>query len=190
MVIYTTLFIKTLLLNNIKKVIFLIISILAFYFMFKIEDDVINQQVINCIEKDNKFIYVLQQENKYELKVFDEIQLVNNNEMTYSETNGLAIFLFFLFLFTAIGVIISCFEEGWDYQENKKNTLTKLILCYEDGGAFYYILNDKLLANTKKQLYSHDIGSLINEYMRNSNIFPYHETKIEKRDRKISMLLR
>ena len=188
-------YIKTLIFNNILKVVFIILIICGFYWARSIPDGIVHTYVHSSFEDHGKYNYVVGRESSYEVKAFNEpLKIDKSGHIDYSEMPAGPILLYMVCGILSVVVLVMSFLDGddnnWDFIEIWKDLLLEEVKCSEDCGVYNYSLHGKLLTKSDKILNSFHVSTLVGEYYQNKNIYPdYLGTKSEIRESKIKNIV-
>ena len=181
--------IKELLVTNPFKVITLLVCIFCWYSAGTLKKQR-NQTLIYHEFEINGQWFGIHNESNPDVLVFNEKPLLigkkKNIYVWYNYHPGNA-FLWLGFGITLFILILGTFvEDGWEFDDIMKNTLSVFIRCDIEDGVFVYTIFGRLLGKYKNQLETtifHQLGSL-------SSIItlPKYETKMSKRDRLLRII--
>lgn len=185
-------YIKSLFRINPFKCSFIVAFLLLFIPFFHFDQISNTDNVVLSCKDGNKFVYLTKYGSSYLTKVVDEEIKVVNNTITYDSIHPVVIisgvFIFILFLTFIIPSFMD--DEGWEFSEVRSRVLISYVRCEEEDGMFYYIYNNRLLCTSNCIQNEWNVLHVLRGYIGSENLYPIYSTKSEKRDKKISELLK
>ena len=140
----------------------------------------------------NKFVYLIKDRTSYSTRSFDKEVKIVNNTITYNSIHPLVVVSGILMGALFMMIIIPSFsrEEGWEYKEVKSKVCLSYVRCEEEDGLFYYIYDNRFICKSNCIQNEWNILSVLRDYIGRKNLYPIYSTKSEKRDKKISEILK
>jgi hypothetical protein len=188
--------IQELITNNSKKLIFIIFGLACLYLSNVFDrDEVITQKVINQFTVDNKYVYVYVKSDGYHFKEFNKNMNVKNGILTYKETDTLYSVFMAGFVIVSILIVFLFFmglddhQIGWEFDDCWETAFATLISCEIQDGKYHYIIFDRLIDITDRQINSNNISNYlyINTFKQILNL-PKFETTSGRRDNLLKKL--
>jgi hypothetical protein len=192
---YLYYFLIELLKENPIKIIFTIVSLVAFYFALNFPDLKKEIKIEKVIKVESGWVYLYQKidENKikYETIYSPEELSLKSGVLVISKHNEVNLLFFFLSIGSFITVIIGTFDgSGWEIKHVKYCTIGRLIICEYENNKFYYTICGRLIGTSDRQ-YNNYKNICLNFHINSLNdilICPKFETKRGKRERILSKL--
>lgn len=182
--------IQELVVNNFAKLIFITIGIFCLYLTTYFEEDVENTKIVTTqFTANGKYVYVYESNSNYYFLKFDKVQKIKNGTITYKEGNDLYTLFMVIFIIVLVTTIILFFEGfndsdiGWEFDNCWETAFSTLISCEIQDNQYHYIIFDRLIAVSERQINSRNISNYlsINSFKQILNL-PKFETTSGRRD--------
>lgn len=178
------------------KSITLVVTILAFCyagtFDYKTETKTIFGQNMLVEGLDTTHTYLYKSEGNITCVSFRRpVKILPGNVITYKESNGLNALMWGIF---GLGVIILLFgtfgdnQVNWEFRDNWYDTLYSEVKVVEEEGKYHWVLQNRLLLSSEKEMNGMEVRNRVEDYIKNKNIFPEFYTKQDKRNRKLDKI--
>lgn len=180
--------IRSILINNPFKSVLLIVCFVFWYYAGTLKSQRIETTIYHQFEMNGQWYGVYGTDP--DIMVFNQKPvLIGKNKNIYVSNQyhpGNA----FLWMAFGVGLLVllvgSFIDDGWEFDDIMKNTLSVFIRCDIEDGVFVYTIFGRLLGKYKNQLETtifHQLGSL-------SSIItlPKYETKMSKRERLLRII--
>lgn len=154
LIIYSKFTIKFLWKNKIK-ILVIIGSISLFNFSKTIKPTTINYLVIDCIEHNNHFNYIVEKESKLEVISFKEKQEIIGSRIYLlddSTIDSLSFLSIFMGIIIIIIIIIGGYENAektFHHQEIIQEVIYSLSYTVLEEGIYYFMIFDRLITSSK-----------------------------------------
>lgn len=177
--------------RNKIKILIIIGSISLFNFSRTIKPTKINYLVIDCIEYNNYFNYIVENGSELEVISFKENQEVIESRI-YLLDDSLSDFLLLVSILMGIAItviiLIVGFEdadETFHHKEIIKDVIHSLTYTVLEEGVYYTMVFDRLIVSSKDRDYYYAFKpSSINDILN----FPKFQTKHQKRENIFTLL--
>jgi len=147
--------------KNIGKTIWISLAIIGFNFSQNYLEDVHSTKIADYVIKNGTdYIYFFSKDDDTYSAMASKTPL-KNNTYSYTETQGMYIFLQIL-AWASVVILAICFIVGisgddsaaWEFDECFEESLSFLISCEIEGDKFYYMALGRLLLKSDRQLNS------------------------------------
>jgi hypothetical protein len=183
--------------ENIVKTIFVTIAILALYFSYNVDREMVNTDRVYAkfIDDENYTNYVIKSGNSYSVKQFDKPLKITKNTITYEEMSDVRFLLllihFISLVFLVIGFIMGLTDDdlSWNFNDCWLSAFSTLVVCELENDIYYYIILGRLIHSSNKlnsvdrllkKLDIYGFKDLIN--------YPKFKTKTQTRNAKLNKL--
>lgn len=193
MIRFLLLFVINFLIENWKKNLLIILSILltsTSYHLFKTDREPSYINIESIFNDNGKWTYVTFNGRSYhfngEQTTYNDRLNPNDTYIKISEPGGLFIVFTVFAIISSISTIIISFLDNWDVGYVTRNLVNKCVKCDEINGLFNYYSFGKLI-DTKDYIHNFDnyyryIGFI--EFIK----LPKYTSKVDKRDKKLKDL--
>lgn len=180
--------IRSILINNPFKSVLLIVCFVFWYYAGTLKSQRIETTIYHQFEMNGQWFGVYGTDPNI-MVLNQKPVLIGKNKNIYVSNQyhpGNA----FLWMAFGVGLLVllvgSFIDDGWEFDDIMKNTLSVFIRCDIEDGVFVYTIFGRLLGKYKNQLETtifHQLGSL-------SSIItlPKYETKMSKRERLLRII--
>lgn len=185
-----------LIINNPVKLIALSIAIVGFTFAGKIPDNISEHNVINTFRfnsvEGKKWVYVTLDNGSFDVFDYDTEQPIIGHKLIHHEFNIVNALLWIMSGIIIFFIIMLTFMDDNDLNWNGSDIWVKVKLtkvkCHLQDSKYYYVLDNKLLAESQDMINYYTIHSLVENYIKNKNLYPTFHTIEELRDKKIDRI--
>lgn len=148
--------------QNIGKTIWVSLAIIGFNLSQNYLEDVHSTNTADFVVKNgNDYVYFFSKSQDGDYSIMTTKTPLKNNTYSYTETQGMYIFLQIL-AWGSVVILAICFIVGisgddsatWEFDECFEESLSFLISCEIEGDKFYYMALGRLLLKSDRQLNS------------------------------------
>lgn len=148
--------------RNIGKTIWVSLAIIGFHFSQNYLEDIHSTKIADYVIKDGTdYVYFFSKGEQGDYSTMASKTPLKNNTYSYTETQGMYIFLQIL-AWGSVVILAICFIVGisgddsaaWEFDECFEESLSFLISCEIEGDKFYYMALGRLLLKSDRQLNS------------------------------------
>ena len=200
LLLYPFILLYNIITGNPGKTIWIVLAIIGFHFSQNYLEDVHSTNTADYVIKDGgDYIYFFEKSEKGNYSSFTTKTPLKNNTYSYTETQGMYIFLQIL-AWGSVVILIICFIVGisgddsaaWELDECFEGSLKFLIICEVEDDKFYYMALGRLLRKSDRQLNDgyHSITRELNIHSFNDILnCPKFKTRSQKRGELLDKLV-